>query len=191
MTALNGTNSYGKVQLRYPGGYAAYTQANTLGYAHNAPVECQRGLMSGERRVQMPWWQSALLGTGGGALVELLAVFRCVATWQRARQNRDGTLKKTPPELRRYVDIPAHTIMLPARAVLGAVAATVFGVTGQVTGPYGAVAFGCAAPVLLAQLGSIPQVERAVKGIPGTAKPQRDQVGAATADVPAKESRLS
>ncbi len=137
----------------------------------------------------MPWWQSALLGAGGGALVELLAVFRCIAMWQKARQNRDGTLKRTPPDLRRYVDIAAHSIMLPTRAGLGAAAATVFGITGQVTGPYGAIAFGCAAPVLLAQLGSIPQVEKAVRSIPETRKPRAERLD--TANVPAKEGRLS
>jgi hypothetical protein len=139
----------------------------------------------------MPWWQFALLGTGGGAIVEVLAVFRCVAAWQEARRNRDGTLKRTPPELRRYVDVPAHAIMLPTRAALGATAATLCGITGQVTGPYGAVAFGCAAPVLLAQLGSVPQVERAVKGIPSTRKPKTNPPATATADVPPEESRLS
>ncbi len=140
----------------------------------------------------MPWWQFALLGTSGGAIVEVLAVFRCVAIWQGARRNRDGTLKRIPPELRRYVDVPAHAIMLPTRAALGAVAAALFGMTGQVTGPYGAVAFGCAAPVLLAQLGLIPQVERAVNNDhPSARKPKADQLAVVTADVPAEESRLS
>ena len=104
----------------------------------------------------MPWWQFTLLGASGGVIVEVLAVFRCVAVWQGARRNRDGTLKRTPPKPGRYVDVAAHAIMLPARAALGAAAATLFGMTGQVTGTYGAVAFGCAAPVLLAQLGLIP-----------------------------------
>lgn len=140
----------------------------------------------------MPWWQFALLGTSGGIIVEALAVFRCVAVWQGARRNRDGTLKRTPPKLARYVDIPAHAIMLPARAALGAAAATLFGMTGQVTGPYGAVAFGCAAPVLLAQLGLIPQVERAVnRDHPNAPKPKTDHLAAVTADVPAEENHFS
>jgi hypothetical protein len=121
----------------------------------------------------MPWWQFALLGTGGGLIVEVLAIFRCVAAWQEAHRNLGGTLKNTPPKLGRYVDVPAYAIMLPARAVLGAAAATLFGTTGQVTGIYGAVAFGCAAPVLLAQLGLIPQVERALnKDHPSAEKPK-------------------
>jgi hypothetical protein len=112
------------------------------------------------------WWQFALLGAIGGAIVEVLAVFRCTAVWQEARRNRSGTLKRSPPAWRTYVDVPAHAFMLPARAALGAGAVTLFGTTGQVTGAYGAVAFGCAAPILLAQLGSIPQIAKAVNDIP-------------------------
>jgi len=116
------------------------------------------------------WWQFALLGIIGGAIVEVLEIFRWTAVWQEARRNRSGTLRRTPPAWRTYVDLPAHAFMLPARAALGAGAATLFGMTGQVTGAYGAVAFGCAAPVLLAQLGSIPQVAKAVNDIPAARK---------------------
>jgi hypothetical protein len=132
----------------------------------------------------MPWWQFALLGAGGGAIVEVLAVFRCVAAWQDARQNRDGTIRLVPPVLRRYVDVPAHAIMLPARVVLGTAAAVLFGVTGQVTGPYGAVAIGCAAPVLLAQLGSIPQIAKAVNGASEARKQAVAQCAAVGAEIP-------
>jgi hypothetical protein len=110
----------------------------------------------------MPWWKFALLGAGGGVVVEALAVFRWVAAWQDARRGNNGALRRALPKLGRYVDFPAHAVMLPARAALGAVAAVLFGLTGQVTGPYGALAFGCAAPVLLARVGLIPQVSKAV-----------------------------
>jgi hypothetical protein len=118
----------------------------------------------------MAWWQFALLGAGGGAIVEVLAVFRCVAAWHAAHRNRDGTIERVPPRLRSYVDVPAHAILLPARMMIGTAAAVLFGVTGQVTGPYGAVAIGCAAPVLLAQLGSVPQIAKAVSGPTGREK---------------------
>jgi hypothetical protein len=94
----------------------------------------------------MPWWQYALLGTAGGVIVEALEIFRCLNQWQRARRDRDGKLKNTLPKLGKFVDGPAHAYMLPARAVLGALAAVLFGMTGQITGSFGAVAFGCAAP---------------------------------------------
>lgn len=128
----------------------------------------------------MPWWHFALLGAIGGATVEALEIFRCVTVWQSARKNRDGTLKRALPKLDRYLDIPAHTFMLPARAALGAVAAVVFGTTGQVTGAYGAVAFGCAAPLLLRQLGSIPQIEKAVSRSPAEPKRLSEQVALPT-----------
>lgn len=144
----------------------------------------------------MPWWQFALLGASGGAIVEVLAIFRCAAEWQEARRNRDGTIKLVPARLRRYLDVPAHAIMLPARMVLGSVTAVIFGVTGQVTGPYGAVTIGCAAPALLAQLGRIPQVAKAVNGDPEASK-QRETPRAAPraevsaeATVPAEEGSL-
>ena len=129
----------------------------------------------------MPWWQFALLGALGGAVVETLAIFRCFAVWQDARRNRDGTVKLIPPEMRRYVDVPAHMIMLPSRVVLGGAAAVLCGLTGQVTGAYGAVAIGCAAPVLLAQMGSIPQVAKAVHGA-SEARKQADALDATTPD---------
>lgn len=120
----------------------------------------------------MPWWQFAMLGAGGGVIVEALAVFRSVTVWQDARRNHDGTLKRRLPDLDRYVDLPAHALMLPARAALGAVAAILLGLTGQVTGPYGALAFGCAAPVLLAQVGRFPQVSKAIN--PPSGKPPEE-----------------
>jgi hypothetical protein len=119
----------------------------------------------------MLWWQFALLGTAGGALVEALEIFRWTAAWQDARRTRSGALKRNPPTWRTFVDLPAHAFMLPARAALGAAAATLFGITGQVTGAYGAVAFGCAAPLILAQLGTIPQIARTVSDVPAVRKP--------------------
>ena len=120
----------------------------------------------------MLWWQFALLGTIGGVIVEVLEVFRWVAVWQEARRDHRGILKRTPPKWRDYVDLPAHAFMLPTRGALGAGAAVLFGATGQVTGVYGAVAFGCAAPILLAQLGSIPQIARTISDVPAVQKSQ-------------------
>jgi hypothetical protein len=33
---------------------------------------------------QMPWWQFALLGAGGGTIVEIVSIFRWVAVAGRA-----------------------------------------------------------------------------------------------------------
>jgi hypothetical protein len=112
----------------------------------------------------MHWWQFVLLGAGGGALVEILVIFRWFATWQSARRTPTGRVKSQPPELRKYVDVPVHLWMAVARMTLGAGAAALFGMTDQINGVYGAVALGFAAPSMLAQLGSIPKVAAAVAG---------------------------
>jgi hypothetical protein len=146
----------------------------------------RNALLSDERRAWMPWWQFALLGAGGGAIVEVLAIFGCVARWQDARREPNGTIKRDGQELGKYIDVPAHAIMLPVRVVLGAAAAILCGVTGQVTGPYGAVAIGCTAPVLLKQLGSIPQVEKAVSAASEIRKQVEVQCAPAGTETPAE-----
>lgn len=141
----------------------------------------------------MPWWQFAVLGAAGGMIVETVAIFRWAATWQGARRGVNGKLRRKPPPLGEYVDIPAHAIMLPSRAALGAVAAVLFGLTGQVTGPYGALAFGCAAPVLLSRLGSIPEIRKAVdnpKRNQETAHDEDERALAMLPDVPAEGQAL-
>jgi hypothetical protein len=82
----------------------------------------------------MLWWQFALPGAGSGGIVQVLAVFGCVAVWQDARRNRSGRIKLVPPGLRRYVDVSAHAIMPSARVVLGTAAALLCGIAGHVTG---------------------------------------------------------
>jgi hypothetical protein len=130
----------------------------------------------------MPWWQFVLLGALGGAVVEILAFFHHIAIWRDKRRNEDGKVSPTPPQLSEYVDILPLVWLLPLGAALGAVAAVLFGTTGQVTGAYGAFAFGCAAPILLAQLGAIPQVSKAVSGGQATVKPALPQIPPSAAD---------
>lgn len=110
--------------------------------------------------------ESVLLGAAGGGLVELLAVLGYVLAWQRARRTPSGRVRKCPPRMRTYVDVPAHLGVLLIRAPLGAGAAWLFAITGQVSGPYAALAAGFAAPVLLAQLGQFSRVARAVQDTP-------------------------
>jgi hypothetical protein len=113
---------------------------------------------------KLTWWQFALLGAAGGAAVEFLSVFKSVVLWQSDRRLPTGKLKKELPAWRQYVDVPATVLVLAFRAGLGAGTATLFGVTGQIQGAYAAMAFGFAAPSILAQLGSIPQVQSIVRG---------------------------
>lgn len=110
----------------------------------------------------MTWWEYALLGAAGGALVELLSVFNCLAHWQEARKTTSGRIRAKPPSVRVYLDIPAHIWMTFFRTLLGSVTALAFGASGSISGVAAAVALGFSAPSLLTQLGSIPQVADAV-----------------------------
>jgi hypothetical protein len=112
----------------------------------------------------MNMWQFALCGALGGVLVEVLALFGCLVKWQASRRTPSGRVKSRPPRFESFVDLPVHLSMLVLRPGLGAAAATLFASSGQITGPYVAVALGFTAPAILSQLGSVPQIERAVKG---------------------------
>lgn len=112
----------------------------------------------------MAWWQFAVLGAAGGALVEVLAVFKWITVWQGARRIPAGGLKEELPGWQTYVDVPALAWLLAIRTPLGAGSALLFGATGQIDGAYAALAFGFAAPAILAQLGSVPQIAAAVSG---------------------------
>jgi hypothetical protein len=112
----------------------------------------------------MALWRCVLLGAAGGALVEVLAVLGYVLAWQRARRTPGGRVMKSPPRLRAYIDVPAHVWVLVIRVPLGAMTAWLFAATGQISGPYAALAFGFAAPAVLAQLGRLPSVGQAVQG---------------------------
>jgi hypothetical protein len=112
----------------------------------------------------MEWWQFALLGAGGGALMEVLSIFNSLITWQGARRTPKGKVRKNRVSMKEYVDWPSHICLMPIRAFLGAVASWIFGGSGQITGLVAAVALGYAAPSVLTQLGALPQVRSLVVG---------------------------
>ncbi|MBF6065273.1 hypothetical protein IU500_28730 [Nocardia terpenica] len=116
----------------------------------------------------MQWWEFSLLGACGGAGVEALAVFRWLAVWRDARRTPTGRVKGKPPQVSTYLDLPVHAWMLVVRTLLGAGTAALFGATGQISGAYVAVALGFAAPSVLAQLGSVPQLASVISGPPST-----------------------
>lgn len=119
--------------------------------------------------VMMSWWQFSLFGAGGGLSVELLAVFRGCAEWQAARRTASGRRRAKPPPLRQYLDTAAHACLAVLRAAIGASTALFFGISGQISGVYAAVALGVCAPAVLGQLGAAPQVARLVAGPPVSA----------------------
>ncbi|MFF4787818.1 hypothetical protein ACFY3E_41700 [Streptomyces griseorubiginosus] len=112
----------------------------------------------------MTWWQFALLGAGGGLLVEVLAVFRWLGAWQVARRTKSGRVRGKPPRLRVYIDPAAHCWLAVCRAALGAATTALFAASGQINGIYVAVTLGFSAPAVLAQLGTVPQIAAAVAG---------------------------
>jgi hypothetical protein len=112
------------------------------------------------------WWQFSLLGAAGGAVVELLVVFQGMIQWQTARRTPTGRVRRNPPPLRLFLDVPAHAWVFPLRALLGAGGAALFGASGQITGVVAAVALGYAAPSVLGQLGDIRQAHARLGGAP-------------------------
>lgn len=137
----------------------------------------------------MTWWQCALLGGGGGAVFELLALFQAVLDWQYTRKSASGSIREDPPRLKKYVDLPAHAWVFALRGLLGAVAAIVVEASGHFHGIDVALGAGCAAPTVLGRLGAIPAINhrlnQAAHGhavtteLPGDAKPA-DTITSAT-----------
>lgn len=123
----------------------------------------------------MRWWESALLGAGGGAIVEVLSLFKWLSAWQLARRLDSGLVRDDPPRLTRYVDVPAHVGMLILRAFLGAVSAAVFAAGDQISGAYAAVALGFCGPALLGRLGELPQVASLIEGDSRSAPRRRNR----------------
>jgi hypothetical protein len=119
----------------------------------------------------MDWWQYALLGGLGGAIVEVLELFRWVSAWQAARRDTRGLVRREPPAIRVYVDLPAHLCMLMLRVLLGCCSAAIFAAAGQLKGGYVAVALGFCGPALLWKLGQIPQINEAIAGSPTHSEP--------------------
>lgn len=132
----------------------------------------------------MTWWQYAALGAAGGALVEVLAVFKWITYWQADRRNKDGTLKEKRPSWRKYIDVPLHSVLFVIRVLLGAGTSALFGTNGEIKGAFVAVGCGVAAPAILAQLGAIPQLASLVRG--GQPSPDNPAPEAVTAAIQAE-----
>ncbi|MGB9999632.1 hypothetical protein ACPMJQ_34630 [Streptomyces pseudogriseolus] len=101
----------------------------------------------------MDLWQQALLGAGGGLLVELVDFYNRVAAWRQARRAQASDVSHL---FRDYFDVGPDFAVALTRAVLGAAAAAAFGAGKQAEGVAGLLAIGACAPVLLAQLGQLP-----------------------------------
>ncbi|WP_019065459.1 hypothetical protein [Streptomyces prunicolor] len=132
----------------------------------------------------MAGWQFAMYGACGGAVVEVLSLLHWVSQWQEARRTPVGRLKKNAPTWSTYVDWKVHTALIILRGGLGAGTATLFGITGQISGAYVAVALGFAAPSVLSQLGGIPQIAAALNRDSITDSASSESVTAALSEGP-------
>ncbi|MEV3915119.1 hypothetical protein [Streptomyces canus] len=94
----------------------------------------------------------------------MLAIYRCISDLSAARRTKAGAMRRKPPGLREYLDVPMHLWLAIVRALLGALAAGLFGMTHQISGIFVAVTLGFSAPTILGQLGTFPQVAAAVTG---------------------------
>ncbi|GAA3777096.1 hypothetical protein ACFS5L_34350 [Streptomyces phyllanthi] len=111
---------------------------------------------------------AAGFGAIGGLIVEVLAVFGHLITWQTARHEarRKGRRR---PSMVRFIDPAADFAVALTRAGLGA--ATGLILQNQLAGPYAAVAVGAAAPALLATIGKATQPLPAADTTTATADP--------------------
>jgi hypothetical protein len=106
-----------------------------------------------------------LLGAAGGGTVEVLAILEYVLAWQRARRTTNRRqVRKSRPQLRKYIDLPADALVLAIRMLLGAMTTWLFAASGQISGPYAAFCLGLAAPAMLAQLGRLSKVDQVIQG---------------------------
>ncbi|MGW1494347.1 hypothetical protein [Streptomyces sp. NPDC002402] len=69
-----------------------------------------------------------------------------------------------PPKLTEFFDPVPELVAVLFHMALGAGAAFMFGLSGQINGEYAAIAVGISAPALLTQLGQVPTISEAVAG---------------------------
>ncbi|MEV7040458.1 hypothetical protein [Amycolatopsis sp. NPDC051061] len=100
----------------------------------------------------MDLYTAISLGAAGGALVEAIAVWTRVNSWQELRREERelGIVKLST--LRRHLDFPVLAAVGITRLVLGAAAGAVF--HEQLIGVAAAIAVGASGPALLQQLGA-------------------------------------
>ncbi|MCF6522101.1 hypothetical protein [Streptomyces sp. JJ36] len=129
------------------------------------------------------------LGAAGGSVRGLVDAYHQTMSWRAARHtHRSGPSAEAgepPPPLGDYFDPLPDTVALLFHALLGGVAALLFGTSGQITGAYAALAVGISAPALLVQLGQFSSVNEAVTG---TAAPQAANPVQSPAPGPAPDS---
>ncbi|MGR6919515.1 hypothetical protein ACU635_35225 [[Actinomadura] parvosata] len=137
----------------------------------------------------MYWPQALLLGATGGLIVEVIAVWGHLTTWQRDRHRARASSRKRPlPPLTKYIDPPADILVALTRILMGAGAGWLM--HDQVTGPIAAIAVGAAAPALLRQLGTTRAVQDALLASAGAQVSPADRLVSRSApNMPALDQR--
>ncbi|MHA5053355.1 hypothetical protein, partial [Streptomyces sp. SD15] len=131
-----------------------------------------------------------VLGAAGGSLRGLVDAYNQTMEWQTARREHRRTDPATdtpgPPRLREFFDPAPDLVAAVFHTVLGAAGAALFGMSGQISGSYAAIAVGISAPAILTQLGRVQTVSEAVTGVsPGAGSSSVDP--AASQPQPATE----
>jgi hypothetical protein len=104
----------------------------------------------------MDWPAATALGMAGGAIVAVIATWGNLTAWQLARHDARSH-GAASPDLNKYIDPAADTLVALTRLVLGGLAGLLLHV--QVSGTLGAITVGAAAPALLGQLGATAGVQ--------------------------------
>jgi hypothetical protein len=111
----------------------------------------------------MDWRLAIAFGAAGGLIVEVINLWGNLISWQSARHTARAKSEHPLPSIKKYIDMPADTLVALTRVALGAGAGWLF--HGQVTGTTAAIAVGASAPAVLAQLATVRSVRELVQGV--------------------------
>lgn len=108
------------------------------------------------------------LGAAGGSLRGLVDAYNQTMGWQAARRehrkNPATSSGQEVPRFREFFDPVPDVVAAVFHTVLGSAAAAMFGMSGQISGAYAAIAVGISAPAVLTQLGRVQSVSEAIAG---------------------------
>jgi hypothetical protein len=106
-----------------------------------------------------------ILGAAGGSFRGLVDLYNEITRWQQDRRiHRLKKKRSEAPRLKEYVDAIPDTVAGLAHIFLGAMVGLILGKSGQVSGAYGTILAGAAAPALLTQLGQLKVINNAIAG---------------------------
>jgi hypothetical protein len=111
-------------------------------------------------------------GAIGGSIRGLLAMYGHIERWLEVRREQHRSKRRrTPAQFRRSADWAAEIVGTAVQIFLAMIAAAVLYGTDTVSTVVGLILGGASAPAILAQLGQVRAVSRAVIGPPATQIP--------------------